>query len=185
MDMRILVIAIAVAILVILLAAWALARKRRSAQLRQRFGPEYERVLHQHGDAGRAETVLEEREKRMQGLEIRRLDGASRHRYGEDWWNVQRHFVDDPRAAVGEADELVSRLMSARGYPMADFEQRAADISVDHPQVVENYRAAHHIALRHQRGETSTEDLRKAMVHYRSLFQELLEVEAPERKEVA
>jgi hypothetical protein len=185
MDMRI-VVAIVVAVFVIaVLAAWAYARRRRSQQLRERFGPEYDRVIHQHGDARRAETMLEQREKRVERLEIRSLPEPARERYAQHWWEVQRRFVDDPGAAVAEADDLVSDVMSARGYPVGDFEQRAADISVDHPRVVENYRAAHDIALRHRRGEASTEDLRKTMVHYRSLFEELLEHRSPERREVA
>ncbi len=185
MDIRIVVAIIVAVFVVIVLAGWAYRRRCRSRQLRERFGPEYDRVLREHGDSRRGEAVLEKRERRIAGLEIRPLPDPARERYTQHWFEVQRRFVDDPSAAVSEADDLVSDVMSARGYPLADFEQRAADISVDHPRVVDNYRAAHEIALRHRRGEANTEDLRKAMVHYRSLFDELLEHPSPERREVA
>jgi FtsZ-interacting cell division protein ZipA len=176
-------IAVIVAVVVIAVIAFLLARKRRSQQLRERFGPEYDRVLKKEGEVRRAESVLEIREKRREKFAIRPLSEAARADFAARWRTVQSHFVDDPKGSVSQADKLVSQLMASRGYPMADFEQRAADISVDHPVVVENYRAGHDIALRHNRGQASTEDLRKAMVHYRSLFDELLEETLPERKE--
>jgi hypothetical protein len=123
------------------------------------------------------------RAKRRDNLEIRPLSSSTRSDFSERWQTVQSQFVDDPKGSVSRADQLVNELMQARGYPMSDFEQRSADLSVDYPLVVENYRVAHDIALRHNRGQASTEDLRKAMVHYRSLFDELLEVALPERKE--
>jgi hypothetical protein len=183
-DMRI-VVPILVVIVILVIAAWAYAKQRRHRQLRERFGPEYDRVVNQYGEPGRAERVLETRQTRVEKLEIKSLPGTARERYAQRWLEVQRRFVDDPGSAVAEADDLVSDVMSARGYPMGDFEQRSADISVNHPRVVENYRAAHDIALRHRRGEASTEDMRRAMVYYRSLFDELLEQRLPERREVA
>jgi hypothetical protein len=127
--------------------------------------------------------VLEWRAKKREQLRIVPLSDAVRSDFGDRWRRVQSKFVDDPKGAVAEADQLVTEIMHARGYPMADFEQQAEIISVDHPVVVQNYRAAHDIALRHGRGQASTEELRKAMVHYRSLFDELLQDSQPERKE--
>jgi len=175
--------AVLVAVIVVAVIVFLFVRKRRSQQLRERFGPEYERVLKKEGEVRRAENVLEIRAKRREKFELRRLPAAARTDFAERWRIVQSQFVDDPKGSVARADQLVSELMVARGYPMADFEQRAADISVDHPVVVENYRAAHDIALKHSRGQASTEDLRTAMVHYRSLFDELLEDSLPEKKE--
>jgi hypothetical protein len=158
-----------------------MTRKRRSQQLKQRFGPEYDRVVKREGEVRRAEGLLEMRTKRREQFELRPLPSASRAEFAERWQLVQSKFVDDPKGSLPRADNLVSELMAARGYPMADFEQRAADISVDHPIVVQNYRAAHDIALRPE--GASTEDLRKAMVHYRALFDELLENSMIQRKE--
>jgi hypothetical protein len=185
MDQRQLTILIAVVVAVIVIAVitFFLIRKRRSQQLREKFGPEYDRVVKKEGEVRRAENVLDIRAKRREKFELRPLAAASRAEFAERWRTVQSQFVDDPKGSVSRADQLVSEVMAARGYPVADFDQRAADISVDHPVVVENYRAAHDIALRHSRGEASTEDMRKAMVHYRSLFDELLEDLLPERKE--
>ncbi len=166
MDPKI-VIAIVVAVILVLAAAWVFVRKRRTEALRQRFGPEYDRAVREHG-AGRADSVLVEREKRVEKFPIRELVADEREHFVTEWRLVQSRFVDDPKGAVTEADALVSRLMQARGYPMSDFEQRAADLSVDHPRVVEDYRAAHEIALRHRKGQASTEDLRNAIIYYRS-----------------
>jgi hypothetical protein len=168
------VIVIVVAVAVVAIAFFT-SRKRRSAKLRERFGPEYDRVLRQEGDARKAEGVLEFREKRREKFKIRPLGDTDRSSFTTRWNEVQARFVDDPTGAVTVADSLVSEVMQARGYPIGEFEQRAADISVDHPLVVENYRAAHEIATRHSAGKASTEALRQAMVHYRVLFQELLE----------
>jgi len=175
MDTRIVVAAfIIVAVLVIIAVALG-ARRRRSAKLKQRFGPEYDRaVIQQHGDSRRAEETLVEREKRVETFSFRALTPVDREAYAMEWASVQRRFVDDPSAAVGSADRLVSRVMTDRGYPMTNFEQRAADISVGYPAVVDNYRTAHDIVLRHADGHATTEELRQAMVHYRSLFDELL-----------
>jgi hypothetical protein len=168
-------VAIAVVLILIIVAVAVNSRKQRSEHLRKQFGPEYENVLLQQKDVQHAEAVLAEREKRVQKFTIRSLSSADRDRFVSDWANVQRRFVDDPAFAVNEADALVTQVMATRGYPMSDFEQRTADISVNYPRVVQNYRAARIIATRHSQGQASTEDLRQAMVHYRSLFEELLD----------
>jgi hypothetical protein len=169
---------------VIIIAAFVMmaTRKRRSQKLREQFGPEYDRVVRKEGDPRKAERVLEFREKHRAKYKIRALSPTDRSSFRYRWNEVQGRFVDDPKGAVTMAEGLVTDVMQARGYPIADFEQQAADISVDHPVVVENYRAAHNIALRHGRGQASTEDLRNAMVHYRALFQELLDDNQPQRK---
>ena len=180
--------AAAVVILVIAVLAWLYVRKRRSttANLRQKFGPEYDRAVRVHGAGRKAEAKLEDREKRVEKLNIRDLDPMERERFLKRWESVQSRFVDSPKGAVAEADDLVSSLMRTRGYPVSDFDQRAADISVDHPRVVENYRSAHEIALRVGKSEATTEDLRTAMIHYRSLFEDLVQLPVVvERKEVA
>ncbi len=179
---------ILVAAVIVLIAAAVLlyVRKRRSttAGLRKKFGPEYDRAVLTHGS--KAEAKLADREKRTQTFNIRDLDPMERERYSKHWQEVQSRFVDSPKGAVTEADDLVSSVMKARGYPVSDFEQRAADISVDHPRVVENYRSAHEIALRVGKDAATTEDLRAAMIHYRSLFDELVQPPtAVEIKEVA
>src|SRR5437867_4450537 len=156
--------------------AWLVLDRRKSKLLRSRFGPEYHRAVEEHGDRRQAERDLEGRTKRVEKLPIHPLEPSDRDRFLAAWRNDQARFVDDPAAAVTEADRLVIDLMKARGYPMADFDQRVADISVDHPRVVENYRAARDIARRHREGKASTEDLRKSMVYYRALFEDLLEV---------
>jgi hypothetical protein len=177
MNPKVLVFAVA-ALLAVAAVFLVLMRKRKAttADLRQRFGPEYDRAVTEHGSQRRAEAQLGAREKRVGKLEIRALDPAERERFIGEWQSMQSRFVDDPKRAIGEADALVSSLMQARGYPVADFSQRAADISVDYPSVVANYRAAHEIRLRHEKGEASTEDLRRAMIHYRSLFEEVVRV---------
>src|ERR1700693_3300855 len=191
MDPKLIVLAAAV-ILIIAVLAWLYMRKRRSttADLRQKFGPEYERAVKEHGSERRAEAKLADREKRVEKLTIRDLDPLERERFSKQWKSVQSRFVDSPKGAVAEADDLVSSLMKTRGYPVSDFDQRAADLSVDHPRLGENYRSAHHIALRVGSDGASTEDLRTAMIHYRSLFEELVQVptvveRVVERKEVA
>ena len=187
MDPKMIVVAVAV-ILVIAVLAWLYVRKRRSRTtgLRQRFGPEYERAVREHGSERKAEAKLTDREKRVEKLSIRDLDPMECDRFLKQWESVQSRFVDSPKGAVTEADDLVSSLMKTRGYPLSDFDQRAADISVDHPRVVENYRSAHEIAMRVGKDKATTEDLRTAMIHYRSLFAEL--VQAPttvKQREVA
>src|SRR5450759_3764300 len=187
MDTNLFVLA-AVAILLIAVLAWLYVRKRKSttANLQKKFGPEYDRAVLVHGAGRKAESKLEDREKRVEKLNIRDLDPMEHERFSKRWEAVQSRFVDSPKGAVTEADDLVSSVMKARGYPVSDFEQRAADISVDHPRVVENYRSAHEIALRVGKDAATTEDLRTAMIHYRSLFEELVQVPATVgRKEVA
>lgn len=169
---------IAIIVLVVVAIVGAVAflalRKRRTEELRSRFGPEYDRALKESGDRVRAETTLLRRRNRVERLRIRPLSQEESARFTDAWNGVQTRFVDDPEGAVTEADRLLGDLMAARGYPVGDFEQRAEDISVNHPGVVENYRTAHAIALRHAKGEASTEDLRQAMIHYRKLFENLL-----------
>lgn len=174
MDPKVL-IAIIVVLAIIVIAAIVISRRQhRSTHLKQHFGPEYERAVEQHGNAAKAEAALAEREERVHKLTIRELPASERAAYADEWAAVQRRFVDDPSMAVNEADRLVNRVMTTRGYPMGDFDQRAEDISVNYPTVVQNYRSAREIAVRHSTGRASTEDLRQAMVYYRSLFDELL-----------
>jgi hypothetical protein len=161
-------------VIVIGVAAWALWQRQRTARLRQNFGPEYDRAVSDTGARRKAESELESRRKRREDLDIRPLDPAARQRYMESWRAVQGRFVDAPSQAIGEADTLVLQVMRERGYPMDDFEQRAADISVDHPRVVESYRAAHAVSLADEHGKANTEDMRQAVVHYRALFEDLL-----------
>jgi hypothetical protein len=170
------IIIIAVVAVVVLAAiAATLGRRRQSEHLQERFGPEYERSVADRGDQRAAERELTDRERKREKLDIVPLSADARSRYAESWRTVQARFVDDPSGAVVEADRLVTDVMRERGYPIDDFDQRAADISVDHPDVVENYRAAHEIYLTQEQGEAGTEDLRQAFVHYRALFEELLE----------
>ena len=173
MDPRIvwMIVGVAAAVAVVLWFVW---EQRRHAQLRERFGPEYDRTVHETGSERRAEAELDARARRVERLQIRRLDEADALRFAEAWRGLQIRFVDEPSAAIAEADRLVGEVMTARGYPLGDFDQRAADISVDHPRVVANYRAARDIARRQGRGEATTEDLRQAIIHYRALFEDLL-----------
>jgi hypothetical protein len=169
------VLAVAAVLLIVVAVALDIRRRRdNTAKLRQRYGPEYERAVSLTGSERKAEASLANRETRVEKLKIRELDATERARYLTQWQMTQARFVDYPKGAVREADELVCSLMQTRGYPVSDFEQRAADISVDHPRVVENYRSAHGIAMRQVSGEVNTEDLRIAMVHYHSLFDDLL-----------
>ena len=162
-------------------AVWAYLARRR-ATLRARFGPEYERAVHEVGSTRRAQAALEARARRVTTYEIRTLQRDESVRFSDRWRQLQARFVDDPAAAVAEADSLVTELMTARGYPMSEFDRRAEDLSVDHADVVHHYRKAHGIAVEHARRGASTEDLRQAVVHYRALFDELLEVSEPERR---
>jgi len=159
-------------------------RKRRSSRLRSKFGgAEYARAMKESGNRRHAEAALEERTERVESFHVRPIAPEDRARFGDSWRRIQARFVDGPAGAVAEADQLLGVVMSTRGYPVSDFEQRAADISVDHPSVMENYRAAHEIALRQLKGQANTEDLRLAMIHYRSLFEELVsEPESPHMK---
>ena len=176
----IIVLAALVAVAAIAAAVWMYLQKKQTERLHSRFGTEYDRLAAAEGDRGRAEKALHEREKRVEKLNLVPLSPEDRDRLAGAWQLEQAGFVDDPRTAVANADKLVNEVMKARGYPMGDFEQRAADISVDHSLVVTNYRIAHDIALRDRGGETSTEELRTALLHYRMLFEDLLEVHGAE-----
>lgn len=173
--------AVVVVILIVVGAVALYTRKRRknTAGLRDRFGPEYDKAVLTHGSERKAEVKLAGRETRVESLKIRELSTMERDRYILDWQTVQSRFVDHPKGAVTEADELITALLRARGYPVADFDRRAADISVNHPRVVEYYRSAHGVAVRMGRDEASTEDLRAAMIQYRSLFDELVQMQTP------
>lgn len=173
--------AIIVVALILIVAFVMVSRKREAERLRQAFGPEYDRQVEAAGGSrSKAEAELLKREKRVEKLEIRPLPPAQRNAFMDEWQQVQAGFVDDPEKAIALADALVGEVMKARGYPVDDFEQRAADISVDHPQLVSNYRAAHEIAVRHRQGKAGTEDLRAAFIGYRAMFEELLGTRAEE-----
>lgn len=178
-TLMILAIAVAIAVLAV---AWVYTTSRRRQRLRARFGPEYERALHDTGSERRTEAVLADREHRVSKYHIRALTAEEKAKFSDAWNRVQATFVDDPAAAVTEGDMLVNDVMTARGYPMSDFDRRAEDLTVDHGAVVHHYRAARDIAARHSRHEASTEDLRQALVHYRQLFADLLDVRNPARR---
>jgi len=169
-------------ILALAAAAWYFITRQRTKQLRSRFGPEYHHAVEEFGSQARAEEALRKREKRMERLTLHPLSREDCDRFDRRWHELQARFVDDPAASIREADALIAEVMQARGYPMTEFERRAEDISVNHPTVVQNYRTAHEIALRHERGQASTEDLRHALVCYRDLFDEMLETHAVEPK---
>jgi hypothetical protein len=173
MDSRWIVVAV---IVVVAVAVVLLVRRRRSTALREQFGPEYGHAVRKYGSVTRAEDELEARRRRVRRLTIEPLRPEDAARFAEAWRHTQARFVDDPARAVGDGDRLVQDLMQTRGYPVGNFEERVADISVDHPRVVEHYRAAHAIAQTTADGRTDTEDLRQAMVHLRALFEDLLEV---------
>jgi hypothetical protein len=170
------IIGIVVVFMLIALAAYLVYQKKQSHRLEQRFGPEYGRAVKELGSRTKAESELKSREKRVEQLNIMPLAPAEATRFTQAWNVLQGDFVDNPKGVVVQADRLVRELLLKRGYPIGDFERRAADISVDHPAVVTNYRAAQAIAARDHRGESDTEELRKAVVYYRALFDELLEV---------
>jgi hypothetical protein len=176
-----LVVTIAVVVIVGLFAL--LGHRRRSQRLRQWFGPEYDRVvLEQQGNFHRAEAILADREKRVQRFPLSALSPTQRTAYATEWMTVERRFMDDPATAVGWAETLIKRAMTDRGYPESDYAQRSADLSASYPAVVHHYRAAHEILARHSDGHASSEDLRQAVVYYRSLLDELLE---PSKEELA
>lgn len=183
MDAWVWIVIIVAALLVIGFVAWTLGTKLRTDRLQRRFGPEYERTIEQAESRKEAESELSARMKRRRELEIQPVSPETAERYRVEWRDVQARFVDQPSEAVKDADRLVTRLMQERGYPTDDFEQQAADVSVDHPNVVDNYRGAHTVWLSNEQGKAETEDLRRAMVHYRSLFEELLERETPEAEQ--
>jgi hypothetical protein len=176
------IVLIILAAVVLIAVAVVLAVRQRSQRLRERFGPEYERTVEQSGGRRSAESELAARQRRVDRLDIRPLDPEARDEFARQWRDAQARFVDEPAQAVAIADRLVVQVMRERGYPVEDFERRQADISVDHPGVVQNYRAGHALSMAAQQGRAGTEDLRQAMVHYRSLFEDLLEggIEEPE-----
>jgi hypothetical protein len=164
----------AVAILIIALVASQKRARRRRAELQRRFGPEYDRTVQELGSAARADRELAQRERRLERIHFRDLSVEDRTRFSNAWTRLQAQFVDDPAVAVAGAAELVEEVMRARGYPSKEFEQRVADLSVMHPDMVQHYRAAHQLAESSRSGQTNTEELRQAVVHYRFLFAELL-----------
>jgi hypothetical protein len=173
--MWLIVAVLAVAIVVIAVIASRRRSQARSAQLQHQFGPEYDRALEQHGGAARAERELEARARRVDRIQIHELGSSDRVRFSSKWTAIQAQFVDDPAVAVAGASELINEVMRARGYPTENFDQRVADLSVDHPLVVQHYRAARSLAESNRGGQTNTEELRQAMVHYRFLFSDLLQ----------
>jgi hypothetical protein len=180
------IIVTGVLVIALLALAWFFSRrKKQSDRLQQRFGAEYGRTVGELGGRTKAESELKAREERVEQLAITPLAPAEAARFSQAWNALQGRFVDNPKGVVVQADQLVRELMVKRGYPMGDFERRAADISVDHPAVVENYRAAQAIAARDERGDADTEELRKAVVHYRVLFDEMLEVRTPKPEVVS
>jgi hypothetical protein len=176
---------VAVVIVALVAVAFLYIRRRRSKALREDFGSEYKHAVKKYGDKRKAEEELATRKDRVSKLEIRNLSAEEQSRFSDAWRKTQGRFVDEPSRAVTEADGLVKEVMRSRGYPVGDFEQRAADISVDHPDVVTNYRTAHDIAIRNKSGKATTEELRQVMVHYRSLFEELLTQPTIHKKEAA
>ena len=169
-----LVLVVAVAVVLVGVIAWLAWSSHQSKRLKTRFGPEYDAVVRRLGSKAKGEAELKRREKRVERFEILPLSPEEAARFSQAWTRLQGSFVDDPKGVLIEADRLVRDLLAKRGYPVADFELRAADISVDHPAVASNYRSAQRIVSMDQRGEASTEDLRKAVVHFRALFDELL-----------
>ena len=175
------ILAAVVVVALIAVGAW-FYRRKQSHTLQEHFGSEYDRTVTELGSRAKGESELKAREKRVERLELIPLAAPEALRFSETWQALQSRFVDNPKGVVVQAEQLVRELMEKRGYPMGDFERRAGDISVDHPDVVANYRAAQAIAVRDQKGTADTEELRKAVVHYRSLFDELLEVREPRQE---
>jgi hypothetical protein len=174
MTTQLMLVLIAGVVIIIAVSLLVVMRKQRTEHLRKRFGSEYDRTVNEARTVSEGEATLLERQTRVERLQIRPLSPEDARRFGLAWRDVQARFVDDPKGAIIDADRLVGEVMRARGYPLGDFEQRVADISVDHPNVVMNYRAARDIVQDHGRGRASTEDLRQAMVHFRALFADLL-----------
>ena len=166
---------VVIAVIAVIVVARSVNSRKRTKRLKEQFGPEYERTLAETGEQRAAEDELAARERRRDKLNIVALSPQAREKYAASWRAVQTAFIDNPSSAVGDADRLVMAVMRERGYPIEDFDQRAADISVDHPAVVDNYRAAHRISLSQQQGNVDTEEERQAFVHYRALFEKLLE----------
>jgi FtsZ-interacting cell division protein ZipA len=176
----VMVIAIVAAAVLVIAALWVAMKRRRTSALRARFGPEYDRVVETSRTPAEAERELEERQSRVESFAVRPLSREDADRFANSWRSVQARFVDEPRTAVFDADRLIVDVMRARGYPVDnDPNRRLDDLSVDHAHVVNHYRAGRDIAVRHERGDASTEDLRQAMVHFRALFEELVGDDRP------
>ncbi len=169
------ILIVAAAVLIVAMVAWGMMKRKQTKQLQSQFGPEYDRTVEAADNKKTAESELAARRERREQLDIRPLSSAARERYVQQWQIVQAQFVDNPSGAVASADQLIQSAMADRGYPVKDFETRAADVSVDHPNVAENYRQGHRLAQRSADGDGSTEDLRQAMRHYRALFDDLVE----------
>ena len=182
LDTQTWIILAAVAVVALIAVGAWFYRRKQSHTLQEHFGPEYNRTVSELGSRTKGESELKAREKRVERLEIIALAPSEAARFSDAWQALQGRFVDNPKGAVVQAEQLVRELMDKRGYPMGDFERRAGDISVDHPEVVANYRSAQAIAVREQQGSADTEELRKAVVHYRALFDELLEVREPRQE---
>ncbi len=175
--------AVVVLVVVSALLGLVFSRRRRSEQLHEKFGPEYDHTVQAMGNEKKAQTELDERQKHVKALEIRSLSASERERYLADWTAVQSKFVDEPGQAIVDADHLIMEVMQIRAYPVSDFDQRAADISVSYPALVTNYRAARQIAIKNEQHQANTEELRQALIYYRSLFEELLELETVKLEE--
>ncbi len=173
MSTTAIVISILIALVLVAIGLFLITKGRRSERLKSRFGPEYQRALEQSVSKTQAEAKLEKLERRVERFDLRPLTPVSRANFVAAWQKIQARFVDEPKGSLLEADKLIQEIMAARGYPVSDFEQRAADISVNHPLVVDHYRAGHDICVDHSKGRASTEDMRQAMIHYRTLFSEL------------
>ncbi len=182
-TMYIIIPIVLVLVIIGVIVGLVFARSRRSEQLRDHFGSEYDRTVQTMGDEKKAQIELDERQKHVDTLDIRPLSDSERKRYLADWTAVQSKFVDEPGQAIVEADRLIIEVMQVRSYPVSDFEQRSADISVKYPALVSNYRAAREIALKNKQNQADTEELRQAMIYYRSLFDELLKIEPVVEKE--
>ena len=174
----ILIAAVLILVVMGVILAPRFAGRNRSDRLHNKFGPEYDRTVQAMGSEKKAQTELEERQKHVQALDIQPLSATQRERYLADWTAVQARFVDEPGQAITDADRLIMEVMQVRAYPISDFDQRAADVSVSYPALVSNYRAAREIALKNEQHQATTEELRQAMIYYRSLFDELLGTEA-------
>lgn len=177
MNTTYIIIAVVVLVIIGAILGPVFARRKRSERLHDHFGDEYDHTVQSLGDEKKAHTELEERQKHVHALDIRPLSVSEHDRYSADWAAVQSKFVDEPGQAIVDADRLIMEVMQLRAYPISDFEQRAADVSVSYPALVSNYRAARVIALKNQEHQADTEELRQAMIYYRSLFEELLEIE--------
>ena len=182
MESQTLMILVIAVVAVLGIAMWAYLNRQNREKLKQLFGPEYERTVEETGDPAKADDILRKRVARVDRFKLRPLNRQQADAFTEQWRRVQARFVDDPDAAVSEADNLVTQVMTARGYPLEDFERRAEDVSVDHPRVVENYRTAKGLIERRARGDAGTEELRQAVVNYRALFDDLLDVEDRQRR---